>query len=1359
MKKALHKDFWTEIRKTRARFISIFCIVALGVAFFSGIQASSPDMRLSGDAYYTKSALMDLKVVGTLGLTDSDVKALEDVGGVELAEGAWSTDVLCGEAEAQKVLHVESVNQDMNRLTVTDGRLPEKSGECFLDTAFAQSQGYQVGDEITFREDSDEPLLKKETYTVAGLGRSPLYISFNRGNTTLGSGEVNGFAYVLPEDFDSEVFTQIYVRAHGSDEVTSYTDAYDHLIEKVQARVEGIEKERCQLRYDEVTDEAETQLADAEQELADGKKEAEEELADARKKLTDGEKEYEDGKKEYEDGKQQLADARQELEDGRQQLADAKTQLTDGRQQLADAETQLADGRSQLSAGQEKLASGWNEYNNGKKQFDEGKAQLESAKKQLNAGKAEIEKNRTALEEKQKELDDGKAQLTAGQQTVDTQLAQLNEQIPQLQAGIQQAEQAEAKRPEAEQGLETAQNAVKQAQAGVTAAQAAAAPAKEAVNAAQAAVTEKQTVLTAAQTAATEKQTVLTAAQTALTEAQQKVEAGELTQDQLAPYQEAVTAAEKELNAANGEASAAQEALNDATQALTQAQAGLETANQAISQAQAGLDAANQAVSQAQAGIDAINQAVAMKPELEKNLTAAQEGAAQLQAKKTELAASLKELEAGQTAIDEGRAALEKEAAKLAPAEKEIQKNEKTLKASEKTLKDSLAQLQSGQAEIDANRQKLTAAQAEIDANRQKLTDGEAEIASNETKLADGEKEIKENEQKLTDAEQELSDAKKELDDGWKEYRDGEKEAQEEIADGEQKIADAKEELADLEQPEWLVTDRNDLPEYSDYGDNADRIKSIGEVFPVIFFLVAALISLTTMTRMVEEQRTQIGTLKALGYGKYAIASKYLNYAFLATIGGSAAGILIGEKVLPYIIIKAYGIMYHNVSGSLQIHYEWKYALTASLAAIVCTVGATVFSCYKALVETPASLMRPPAPKEGKRVLVEKIPFLWKHLNFTWKSSLRNMFRYKKRLFMTIFGIAGSMALMLVGFGVRDSISDIAVLQYTELQNYDGTIISDEDASDAEKQELEKYLAGNKKLSRYTYIQLTKLNTPNGKSNISIYLYVPQNLDNFHQDVTLRNRRTKQRYELTDAGAVISEKTASLLNLKVGDEITLEKDNEQYKVKVAVITENYMGHYIYMTPAVYEQTFGEKPDYQDIVFSIKDEYKDQEEAIGQEIIQQPGALSISYSDSLAAQVDRMLGTLGVVIIVLIVSAGMLAFVVLYNLNNINITERQRELATLKVLGFFDKEVSEYVLRENILLTIAGIIFGSGFGVLLHRYIIVTVEVDAVMFGRNIRPISFLYCAAITCLFSAVVNLFMHRKLKKIDMVESLKSVE
>lgn len=1258
MKKALHKDFWMEIRKSKARFISIFLIVALGVAFFSGIQAAAPDMRSTGDAYYDESGLMDLKIMGTLGLTENDVKAIKDVDGVEWAEGGYSADVICADTEASKVVHVESLNTKVNQLTVSEGRLPEKKGECFLDKEFADQADYQIGDTITFDQDENE-LLKNVEYTVVGLGSSPLYISFSRGNTTLGSGEVNGFAYVLEEEFDQEVYTQIYIQFHGAKELISYTDAYDNLIEKMRERIEGIQQIQCQVRYDDVISEAQEELDDAKKELEDGKKTAQKELSDAKKELDDGKKELEDGKKDYEDGMKQLEDAKEEVEAGKTQLADAKKETEDGWAQLENAKQQAASGYAELQSAKEQLDSGWSQYRSYQEQVDEGYAQLEEAKGQYNSGKKQLEESKDLLNQKQKELDEAKTQVEEGKEQLDQQEIQLNEKRQECENGLAGVELGEAQ-------LEILQSALENLQAQLS---------------------EKEAAYESA------------------------VQSGQYSQEELEAMAQELESLRANVNT-NAE--------------------NVEAERQRLQ---------------------------ALRSELEAGIEQVDQGLGQIQQKREEIAQLESQIASGQQEIDQGWSELEKSQEKLESARKEIEENQKKLDNSQAELDESRSTLETSQAKYDAGMEEYTSGQAQIQQSETALAEGENEIEKNEQKLKDAEKEIEENEQKLSDAKKDLEDGQKELDDGIKEYEDGKEEAQQEIKDGEQKIEDAQKEIDEIEMQEWIITDRTDLPEYSDFGDNADRIRNIGEVFPVMFFLVAALISLTTMTRMVEEQRTQIGTMKALGYGKYDIASKYLNYAFLATVGGSAFGVLIGQKILPYIIIEAYGIMYHNMANNMQIHYEFEYAAIASVAAVACTMGATLFSCYKELAETPASLMRPPAPKEGKRVLIERITFIWKHLNFSWKSSLRNLFRYKKRLFMTIFGIAGSMALLLVGYGLRDSIMDIAVRQYEDLQHYDGTIINDEDATEQQWEELVSYLENNEKIERYTPIQLSSMVVPTEKSKLSVYVYVPENVENFREDVTLQDRVTKEQYELTDQGAAICEKTADLLDIDVGDEIIIEKDNKEYKVKVAVITENYMGHYIYMTPKVYQETFDEEPKYQDIVFTMKEEYNDQLEKTGEEILTYPAALSISYTESIAGQLERMLGSLDTVIIVLIVSAGMLAFVVLYNLNNINITERQRELATLKVLGFYDTEVSQYVFRENILLTIIGVLAGSGVGVLLHQYVITTVEVEAVMFGRIVSPLSFVYSALFTCGFSAIVNIVMHYKLKKIDMVESLKSVE
>ena len=1355
--KALRKEFWMEIRKSKSRFISILLIVALGVAFFSGIQASSPDMRYSGDAYYDESSLMDIKVVGTMGLTSDDVSSIESIDGIESAEGAWSTDVTCGEGQKQKVLHIESINDTVNKLDVQEGRLPEKSGEIFLDSTFASSNEYKVGDKVALREEGDSPVLVTTEYTVVGTGRSPLYISFNRGNTTLGTGEVNGFGYVLPEDFDQEIYTQIYVTVHGAKGLTSYTDGYENLIAKIKDRVENIADDRCQIRLASVKADAQEEIDDAQKKLDDGKKEADEKLADAKEELDKGEKDLEDGRKEYEDGKSQLEDAKTELADGKKQLEDAKTELADGKNQLEDAKAQLADGKSQLESARSQLSSsksqldtarsqlddGWSQVNAAKAQLADGQAQLDSAQKQVTSGLAELEENQKTLDENKAKLADGKAQIEAGEQqleaakqTLTTKQSELDQSKAEIIAGQQQIEstrtQLNAQKQQITDGLSQVSAGEAQLQDGISA-----------LESAKAQLTELQSQL----------EIVRASYNAALENPDASQEEIDILAAQVSALEEQEAAVSQQIQASEAQIESQRQQLAATRSELESGLAAVEDGLSQLSQKESELNAGREQITAGQAEIDA--------------------GWIQIQEQENTLAASKAEIEAGEQELEKGQKQLKAAKKKLNKAQKEIDSNAETLAAGQAELDANVAKLNdseaqyasgleqynSGARQIAENEAKLTSGEQEIAENEAKLADGEKEIADNEKKLADGEKEITDNEKKLQDAVKDLKKGEKDLADGKKEYEDAKKDAEDEIAENQQKLDDAKKELEDLEMPEWMVTDREELPEYTDYGDNADRLRNIGQVFPVIFFLVAALISLTTMTRMVEEQRTQIGTLKALGYKKSAIAAKYICYAFFATLLGSVLGMLIGEKIIPYIIITAYGIMYHNVANTISIDYQPGFALIASTASVVCTVGATLFASGKELQETPASLMRPPAPKEGKRVLLERLTFIWKHLSFSWKSTIRNLFRYKKRLIMTVFGIAGSMGLMLVGFGIQDSISDIAAIQYRELQHYDGMVIEDSDATEEEHAELFEYMKENEQIAHCNRVQMTKISAPKGSSNISIYLFVPESLSEFARDVTLKNRITGETYELTDEGAAISEKTASLLGLKVGDMIPLKKGDKEYKVRVAVITENYMSHYLYMTPRVYEQTFGEMPEYENIVFTMQEDCKDDLEMAGTRILANPGALSISYTSSLASQVDRMLSTLDAVILVLIVSAGMLAFVVLYNLNNINITERQRELATLKVLGFYDGEVSQYVLRENVILTVLGIMFGAVFGILIHRYVITTVEVDAVMFGRNIKPLSFLYSGILTSIFSIVVNGVMHFKLKTIDMVESLKSVE
>ena len=1030
-----------EIRRSMGRFLSIFFIVAIGCAFFSGIRASEPDMRYSGDAYFDRKNMMDIEVISTLGLTEDDLDAIRNVDGVSAAEGGYSSDMLFTEGDNKVVVHVMSLLPSMNQVQLEEGELPEADDECAVDVDYLKESSLEIGDKSTLISGTDDDVsdtLKNDTYTITGAVSSPEYISFQRGSTTIGNGTVTTFIAVPEESFALDVYTEIYVQSDGAKDLTAFTDAYDSRVDETEDQLEAIREDREKARYDEIMDEAQTELDDARAELADAEKELEDGRAEAEKELADARRELEDGQAEVDSGRQELADARAQLESSRQQLTDSQAQIDQG----------------------------------------------------------------------QKELNDN--------------IDAMNAQIDELNAAKQQ--------------------------------------------------------------------------------------------------------------------------YNDL--------------------AASGAD-------------DPVTMAT--------------------------LSAMYEEIQSGEAALAQAKAQIE-------------------------------------------------SAKSELASGQQQINDGWQQIADGEQEIADGEAE--------------LENAQQEIDDGWEEYYEGEKEAQEEIADGEQKIADAKEELADaeaeladLEEPEWFIYDRSNLPDYTGYGENADRMRAIGQVFPAIFFLVAALISLTTMTRMVEEQRTQIGTFKALGYERHSIAGKYLGYALLATVSGSVLGILFGEKVFPYIIITAYGIMYQHMH-EIMLPYNIQYGLGAAAAALASTLLATLLACYKELREQAAELMRPPAPKQGQRVLLERVRFIWKRLNFSWKASVRNLVRYKKRLFMTVFGIGGCMALMLVGFGLKDSIFAIVDIQYGEIQLYDGNIILEDDITDEEKETLIAELEKDKLMTGVAEGLLTQVSVGSGEEWHDVYLDVPRDVDRFPEFVTLQDRMTDAVYTLDDSGAILTEKMATELDVEPGDAITIRDDDlGDLEVKVQAVCENYMGHYLYMTPGYYEEVYGSAPDYNCIFYKTADRITEEAERIGEEALAVPGALSVSYTTDLKEQVDNMLGALDSVIAVLIISAGMLAFVVLYNLNNISITERQRELATLKVLGFYNNEVTMYVYRENILLTFLGALFGIVLGKILHRFIIVTVEIESVMFGRNIDLSSFVYAFLLTLLFSLLVNGAMYFKLKKIDMVESLKSVE
>ena len=648
--------------------------------------------------------------------------------------------------------------------------------------------------------------------------------------------------------------------------------------------------------------------------------------------------------------------------------------------------------------------------------------------------------------------------------------------------------------------------------------------------------------------------------------------------------------------------------------------------------------------------------------------------------------------------------------------------------------------------QLETVKQTLDKTRARLNAARQQTSDGWAAWNSGYAEYLDGIEEIKDGWVEYYDgkaeAEREIADAEKEIAD-----------AEIEIADGENEIKDAEIELADLEDCSWYVLTRSENVGFASFTGDADRMASLGTVFPVMFFLVAALVALTTMTRMVDEERIIIGTYKALGYSDGKIISKYLLYALWATVAGAAVGVLIGFFTLPEVCWNSYLLVY--TAPKLISVYRVDLALEGLIASAVCTLGSTYFACRSALKEWPSTLMLPKAPPMGKRIFLERIGFIWQRMSFIWKVTFRNLFRYKKRLIMTVVGIAGCTGLMLTGFGIKDSISAILDIQFDEVYKYDTTItLSDDELAERSKAALES------NFTDYLYkLQKAADLSANG-NEVSGYISVPESAERMNDFVDFRSRAGHAPVAFKSGGTVITEKAARELGVGVGDLVSVKiGDDERYSFTVGGITENYVYHYLYISPELYESATGENIEYNEIIAKCSAANTASREGLLKELLTYAEFSTVSFSEDTIVIFSDMIKSLDMITLVLIFCAGALAFVVLYNLTNINISERIRELATIKVLGFRDGETAAYIFRETALLSLMGDVIGLGLGVIMHSFVITTVEMDMMMFGRNINPDSFVWSFALTLVFTVIVDLFMLGKLKKINMVESLKSVD
>ena len=664
-------------------------------------------------------------------------------------------------------------------------------------------------------------------------------------------------------------------------------------------------------------------------------------------------------------------------------------------------------------------------------------------------------------------------------------------------------------------------------------------------------------------------------------------------------------------------------------------------------------------------------------------------------------------------------------------------------------------ELQTSKAQLDQTKAQLDAAKAQLNQGEIEYRAGVRQLESSQRQLEASREELDQGWEDYETGLQQWEDGEKAYQEGYESYTQSRQEAEDQLKDGRKEVEQAKRDLTLLEDGEWYILDRNTNTGYVSYSMDADRIANLAAVFPLIFFLVAALVSLTTMTRMVEEQRTTIGGLKAMGFSRGSIAIKYVGYGFLSSVIGAVLGLAVGLTLLPWIICTAWSAMY--TIGDIHYSFEAATSLLAAGAAVGTVTLAALLACFSTLAATPAQLMRPKAPPVGKRIFLERITPLWRKLSFHYKITLRNLFRYQKRFWMTVAGIGGCAALIVTAFGVRGSIMGVMEEQFDVLYHYSAQVGLVDEITPLELEEVEDTLSESGLVDDSLACRVETVTAQSESYTLDCYLQTTPSQEELSRFVELRHRTDDVPVTLPDDGAVITEKMASLLGVEVGDTITLDGES-RVTITVADITEHYVQHYIYVSDTYYETLFGEAPTANTVLVDFPVEESGAGELESQ-LVSLDGVSSLTLLSDTADTFSSSMESVDYAVILIIFCAAALAFVVLMNLTNINITERLRELATLKVLGFYNREVSAYIYRENAILPVFGVLAGMVLGKFLHQWLILTVEVDMVMFDRVLDLSSYLWAAVLTVVFSLAVNLTARRKLRDLDMVEALKSVE
>lgn len=1340
------------------RFLAIVVIVALGVAFFTGLKAVGPDMNHTATLYFNATDMMDYKLVSNLGFTEEDVEIVSTLDYIDHVAPAYSLDALLEENDSSRVVHVMSLidsGTGMNGLTVVEGRLPESANECVIDNG-KQNRQIAVGDEIDLVSGTENELSEKlatTEYTVVGIVNAPNYLNRERGSSAIGSGRVTGLVYVPVENFLLDVYTELYATIAGSGDVSAFGADYDALAQAQDEQMDALAAEREQLRYEEVLKEANDTLAEKQAELDDARDEAEQDLADAQAKL-------DDAGVQLADGEQKLADARDEADD---KFADADAAISKSEKKVKSGR---AEYKENLAAYEEKVAASEPLFEAVQEQIDAATEQIAQQVAAVDALRAQLAQNGTQVpltDEQicalQLKIADGEAEITEATAHLDAAqfaLDSLADHQDDLNAQIsaQKAELASFQN-KLETGTKPGMS-----DDDIAALERKIADSEIKIDELNGQLSAAQDALTNAQQCADDLRAQLNAQNADLRSTEDALAQGiadkSLTEDEIAQYQAQIGAAQSAVDETSAQLVSAQSEVTSLGQQVSDLAAQIASEQADVDAAQAKLNAGKEPVpltdgekATLQSKIDACETEIAsltdaLQP-IETDITEAQDQIDELHATLSDQEAAVKalqdQLQAGYTIV--------------ALTDEEVAALQDQIAAGEAALTDAQAQVDASIAELAAQKQSLTDAGDQLDQAKTNLDDASAQIKKKKSSLASAKKEA---EDKFAEAENEIAEKQIELTDAQTELDDAKVEADEKITDAQQQLDDAKDDIADIPEGNWIVLGRDDNAGYADFDAAITRTDGLASIFPIFFFLIAALVCLTTMTRMVDEQRTQIGTFKALGYGRGAIAFQYLFYAGAASVIGSAIGLTFGFLVFPKVIMMAYEKLY--TLPDLVLTFCIKDAAIAVALAMGATVVATFFTCWRELTGVPAQLMRPQAPTAGKRVLLERIPFLWKRLSFSQKVTARNLLRYKKRFWMTVLGVASCTALLLTGLGLRDSAAtQVSDRQFGELFLYDIAfqVKDDMSAEDAEAIETALTEVGAEK----TPLRNESVTVGGNAVSEESSLMIPTEPDAFTNYIALRDPSSGRAIAVPESGAVVTQKLAENLGVSPGDQITLtDVENRQATVEVVAIAENYLSHYVVLSQDAYVSAFGLDAVVNQYLVNLPDGVDEEAKtALSETLMALDGVSGLRDQEENMDTFHDIIKSLDYIVWVILFAAAALAFAVLYTLTSINISERFREIATIKVLGFYDRETAAYIFRESYILTALGAGLGMVLGIFVHGMVLDSIEVDAVMYVRQILPVSYAISLALSLIFTWIVNRLAIKKLSKINMVEALKGVE